>query len=232
MKRTRSALLCSCLLSAIAACDGGSRGSGITTAQGNVESVQTALRGSAGGPARTALARLRSLLAVAAPAYAQNALEGIRVSIEGTPLAAQTDADGVFTLRGNFEGVMVIRFQRDGDAASAAVTVNAPAGGTLTLNDVRLDERSGLASARSQGVLFEGLVADASCADAAVRLVSPHRSRTDTDVYTVRLDTSTLHDPQGAPVACESLVEGDRLRLDGTVNDDGSFGHADILRER
>jgi hypothetical protein len=97
---------------------------------------------------------------------------------------------------------------------------------------VRLDERNGEATARSLDVVFDGLVADTRCATGDVHLVSPHRSPTDTDVYTVRLDTSSLHDPRDAPVACESLVEGDHLRLDGTVNDDGTFGHADIVRER
>src|SRR5256885_328573 len=128
MKRTRSALLCACLLSAIAACDGGSRGSGITTAQGNVQSVQTALRRSDGPPARTALARLRALLPIAATAHAQAELEGIRVFVEGTSLADETDANGFFVLRGDFEGFVTIRFQRTADGASAAIAVNAPAG--------------------------------------------------------------------------------------------------------
>jgi hypothetical protein len=231
MKRISGVLLSACLLSAVAGCDGGSRGSGITTAQGNVDSVQTARRGADGARARTMLARLRAFLSIAPLAHAQGTLEGIRVLVEGTPFATETDTDGLFALRGDFEGLVVIRFQ-GGDGGTAAMTVNAPRGGTLTLNDVGLDERSGQASARSQGVAFEGLVADTSCANAVVRLVSLNRGPTDTDVYTVRLDTSTLHDPGGAPVACESLVEGDRLRLDGTVDDDGSFGHADIVLER
>jgi hypothetical protein len=232
MKRTRSALLCGCLLSAIAACDGGSRGSGITTAQGNVQSVQTALRRSDGPPARTALARLRALLPIAATAHAQAELEGIRVFVEGTSLADETDANGFFVLRGDFEGFVTIRFQRTADGASAGIAVNAPAGGTLTLNDVRIDERSGEATAPTQSVVFEGLVSDASCSTQTLHMVSRHRSPTDTDVYTIRLGTSSLHDVQGETVPCEALVEGDLLRLQGTVNDDGTFGNADIVVER
>jgi len=232
MNRTWSALLSGCLVLLMAGCDGGSRGSGITTAQGNVDSVQTAQRGGGSAAKPTALARLRALLPVFATAHAQAGVEGIRVFVEGTSVADETDADGSFVLRGEFDGVVVIRFQRAADAPSAAIAVNAPAGGTLTLNDVRIDERSGEATAQTQGVVFDGLVSDASCSTQTVHMVSRHRSPTDTDVYTVRLATSSLHDVQGEPVPCEALVEGDLLRLQGTVNDDGTFGNADIVLER
>jgi hypothetical protein len=232
MNRTWSALLSGCLVLLMAGCDGGSRGSGITTAQGNVESVQAARRGGGSAAKRTALARLRAPLPVFATAHAQADVEGIRVFVEGTSVADETDADGSFVLRGEFDGIVTIRFQRAADAASAAIAVNAPAGGTLTLNDVRIDERSGEATAQTQSVGFDGLVSDASCSTQTVYMVSRQRSPTDTDVYTVRLDTSSLHDARGTAVPCESLVEGDLLRLQGTVNDDGTFGNADIVRER
>src|SRR5437879_5233418 len=118
MNRTRAAVLLSFFV-ALGACDGGSRGSGITTAEGNVESVETALRRSPRGGARAVLARLGRLLADAGSARAQAALEG-----------------------------------------------------------------------------------------------------------------SSLHDASGAAVACETLREGDALRLVGAVDADGTFGEADLTVER
>ena len=224
MNRTPMALLCALALT-LASCDGGSRGSGITTAQGNVDSVGTALRGK---PAPSLLARLRSILTLEPNAHAQSALGGIHVTVEGTSIEDETDADGGFTLRGNFEGYVVIRFERMVGGPAARITLNAPAAGTLTLKDVRLDEQSGEASARELDVAFEGLVASADCAGNVLHLVSRHRSPTDTDVYTVRLDTSSLHDAAGSPVSCNELREGDTAVLRGTVNSDGTFGQADI----
>ena len=224
MNRIRMALLFALALG-LASCDGGSRGSGISTAQGNVDGVTTALRGT---PAPTLLARLRSALTFARSAQAQSALGGIHVAVEGTSIEDETDTDGVFTLRGNFEGYVVIRFQRTVGGPAARITLNVPAAGTLTLNDVRLDEQSGEASARQLDVAFEGLVAGVDCAGNTLRLVSRHRSPTDTDVYTVRLDTSSLHDKAGTPVSCDALRAADAAVLHGTVNPDGTFGQADI----
>jgi hypothetical protein len=224
MNRIRMALLFALAL-ALASCDGGSRGSGITTAQGNVDSVMTALRGTS---APTLLARLRSALTFERTAHAQSALGGIHVMIEGTTIEDETDAQGLFTLRGNFEGDVVIRFEHMAGGPAARITLNVPAAGTLTLNDVRLDEQSGQATARQLDVAFEGLVAGSDCAGNTLRLVSRHRGPTDTDVYTIRLDTSSLHDKAGAPVSCDALRDGDTAVLHGTVNPDGTFGQADI----
>ena len=228
MKWIRSAALLSLVL-ALGACDGGSRGSGITTAQGNVASVETALRYSP--RRRTELAWLTRLFAAEGTAGADGMLEGIRVSIEGSSIADDTDANGFFSLRGHFEGYVVIRFERATGEASARVTVNVPAAGTLTLNDVTLDERNGEATAQSTSVAFHGLVASADCPGEILRLVSSERSPTDTDVYVVRLDTSSLHDANGMPVACEQLTVGEAVQLAGSVNADGTFGNCDIVVE-
>jgi hypothetical protein len=229
MKRIRSAALLSLVL-ALGACDGGSRGSGITTeAQGNVASVEAAL----GRPLkpRSKLAWLTRPLTADGTARADVAVEGIHVSIEGSSIADDTDANGFFSLRGNFEGHVVIRFERMTDGASARMEVNVPAAGTLTLNDVTLDERSAKATAQSTNVAFHGLVASADCLSEILRLVSSERSPTDTDVYVVLLDTSSLHDANGMPVACDQLTVGEAVQLAGIVNPDGTFGDCDIVVE-
>jgi hypothetical protein len=117
------------------------------------------------------------------------------------------------------------------DGASARMEVNVPAAGTLTLNDVTLDERSGKATAQSTNVAFHGLVASADCLSEVLRLVSSERSPTDTDVYVVLLDTSSLHDANGMPVACDQLTVGEAVQLAGIVNPDGTFGDCDIVVE-
>jgi hypothetical protein len=58
--------------------------------------------------------------------------------------------------------------------------------------------------------------------------VSSAQSSIDSDVYVVDLDTSSLHDANGMPVACEQLTVGEAVRLAGSVNVDGTFGNADI----
>jgi hypothetical protein len=228
MKRIPSAALVLLVL-ALGACDGGSRGSGITTVEGNVGSVEAALGHSL--TRRSELAWLTRLLTAEGTAAAQGALEGIQVSIEGSSIADETNANGSFSLRGHFEGEVVIRFERTTDGASARMEVNVPAAGTLTLNDVTLDERSGKATAQSTSVAFHGLVASADCPGEILRLVSSERSATDTDVYVVRLDTSSLHDASGMPVACDQLTVGEAVELAGSVNADGTFGHCDIVVE-
>ncbi len=228
MKRIRSAALLSLVL-ALGACDGGSRGSGITTVEGNVQSVQAVLRHVP--RRRSELAWLTRLLAAEGTAAAQGALEGINVSIEGSSIADETDANGSFSLRGHFESYVVVRFERTTDGASARMTVNVPAAGTLTLNDVTLDDRSGQATAQSTDVAFEGILTTADCPGEILDMVSSQRSPGDTDVYVVRLDTSSLHQPNGTPVACQDLTMGQALQVAGIVNPDGTFGNCDIVVE-
>jgi len=215
------------LFLALASCasEGGSRGSGISTAVlGNVASVQSA---AAAAPA----ARLGAALTLAAPAYAQGAVEGIRVTVEGTAAEAETDENGRFSLTGDFEGRLILVFQLADDAAAATVPINVPAAGTLTLNNVIVDTRTGEASAERQDVSFEGIVTSANCQNLTLAMMSVQQSPTDVDLYSVQLDTSTVEDAQGNVLRCEDLYGGARALLQGTVNTDGSFGHATIQLE-
>jgi hypothetical protein len=197
MTRNRILLVLPLVL-ALAACDGGARGSGITTAEGNLESTQTALR-------------------------------GIHVGVEGSTVTDDTDDAGSFSLRGTFEGDVVIRFERQ-DGSFARMPVNAPAGGVLTLEDVHVDTTSGVATAATQSVVFDALVVGTDCGAPSLDLVSRHRKATDTDVYAVRLENSTIREGDGSPLSCPDLREGDAVDVRGTVNDDGTFGHAEIVR--
>jgi hypothetical protein len=227
MQWNRGLLLPSILLLGCCSCamDGGSRGSGISTAQGNVDSVQmAALLKPRPSRAETLLAALRHSLWIESAASARTELEGIVVTVEGTNATGETDANGVFSIRGNFEGQLSLLFQRADDGLSARIGVNLPAGGTLTLNDVRIDNPNGQAVAQSQGVDFEGLITRLDCAAETATLVSSRRSPTDTDTYTMRLNTSSIEDTRGDSIGCQSLQEGEPVRVTGSVNEDGTFG--------
>ena len=76
-----------------------------------------------------------------------------------------------------------------------------------------------------------GLVVDADCPGSRLQLVSRHRGPTDTDVYEIRLEDSSIRDANGLPLTCQDLRGGDGVRLQGSINDDETFGHADIVRE-
>ena len=147
------------LLLAAAACgsDGGSSGTGITTATGNVASVMLSQPSGAPGMGRQAT---RTAAAVD--------LAGIDVSIEGTSAADRTDAAGQFVLRGNFDGDVTLRFQRAQDRIDASLATNIPAGGTLNLHDVQIDNQTATATASSATVEFDGLISEIDCAAATI----------------------------------------------------------------
>jgi hypothetical protein len=224
----KRALLLPCILMlgcSSCAMDGGSRGSGISTTQGNVDSVEmAAMLTPHRGSAETLLAALRRSLWMESVASARTEFEGIVVTVEGTSATGETDANGVFSIRGDFEGQLSLLFQRADDGLSARIAVNIPAGGTLTLNNVRIDNPSGQAMAESQAVDFEGLITQIDCSGDTLTMVSTQRSPTDTDTYTVRPNTSSLEDARGDPIDCQSLQDGQQVHVTGSVNEDGTIG--------
>jgi hypothetical protein len=211
------------------AIDGGSRGSGITTAQGNVDSVQTAALRQP--PSGTRIARFARSLRIEPAAFADTGLEGIMVAVEGTSAIGTTDANGFFSIRGRFEGDVSILFQRAEDGLAARIMVDIPAGGTLTLDNVHIDNPSGRATPMTQGVDFEGLITQSDCTGETLTLVSSQRGPTDTDTYTVRLGTSSLRDHNGNAIGCQELQMGGRVHVTGSVNGDGTFGQAAVQEE-
>ena len=184
------------------AADGGSRGSGISTSlQGNI--------------------------AAGSPAIAVNPLEGIHVTVEETGTSADTDSSGHFALTGSFRGRLTVLFELPVSAASARMTVNLPAGGALTLNDVRLNTESGHANADTQDIYCEGVVADTDCTGMTLTMMSIESPGAySLDSYVIRLDSSTLLDASGHALSCTELRYGDELTVDGVVNADGTFGYA------
>lgn len=233
MKWGWSALLPLVLALGSCSLDGGSRGSGISTAvDGNVASVDAV---ASSLPlvieTRSQFTRVRDFLAIEAIARARTAVEGIHVLIEGTDAQRETDANGRFSIRGNFEGAVNLVFQLPNGGGTARLAINAPAAGRLTLDDIHVNSATGAASAATQHVLFDGIVTHVDCQGQILTLVSIAQSPTDTDRYMVRLDTSSVRDAHGNRLTCSDLQTGARAMIQGVVNADGTFGDAAIQLE-
>lgn len=204
---------------ALAACDGGSSGTGITTAQGNVASADTALRGTPRPGRPTMLARLRDALQWPREARARGPLEDIRVTIEGTRHSVTTDPQGHFGLSGHFAGPVGMVFELP-DGGSARLVITVPRGGALTLSNVHIDGRTGAATVDDQRVRFDGLVSSTDCGQHKATVVS-RRSPEDGNHYTVHFAAATVHDRSGAAVGCADLAPGEPVDVDGHVRREG-----------
>src|SRR6185369_14290696 len=159
MIRTRIVPLVFLLAVAGCAADGGQRGSGITSAEGNIVSID----GDTG------------------------AIAGIHVTVADGAIATDTDAQGRFSLRGQYEGPTTLLFERANDHVAAHLDVNAPAGGTLNMPNIRIVRASGEARPDAVQVMFEGRVVGVDCAAGRVVLASTERDPNETDTYTVVL---------------------------------------------
>jgi hypothetical protein len=204
---SRSRIVGVLLLLAWAGCaaDGGQRGTGISNFEGNVIAIQ-------GGAAPT------------------TALGGIVVTVEGTDLRTETDAEGQFTLRGAFAGETALRFERQPEGVTARVSVNAPAGGTTTLRDVTLQSTTGEASPAAIYVDFEGKIVGLDCVADRITCVSAARTADDDDKYVIVLTDSSLQDEKGRTLTCADFELGDRMRVDGAYATDGTIGQAKLTR--
>jgi len=204
-------VLCGC-----SASDGGSSGTGLTSVTGNVVNAQTSSLRSA--RPLTWLARLRSLLAVGGTAIAQNPVENIRVSIEGTNIAGSTDANGFFVLEGDFAGPIGMRLERPDDRISVRLVIVVPNGGALTLSNIRINGTQ--VGVDSERVTYDGVVVSTNCAGDLADTVSS-RTPDDGNVYRVHLSEASLQDVTGAPIPCSNLRGSQIVRVDGSIRPDG-----------
>jgi hypothetical protein len=184
--------------------DGGSRGTGISAlVAGNVTAVQNA----------------------------NPSIAGITVTLAPGGGSATTSSSGTFNLRGPFYGRITVNFTRPSDAVSANTSVNLPAGGTLTLNNIQIDNAQGTATAESEDVSFNSKIVAVDCPGQTLTLLSNPNPPDDTDTYTLRLDTSTVRDQEGNTLSCNQLSTGESAQVQGMVNPDGTFGQALVTIE-
>ena len=234
MSRKPAALLA--VILALGGCaEGGSRGSGISTAVlGNVVRVQTAAwPDPSSGEVPRMVAQLRAFFAsqVESVERARADLEGITVAVEGAGIHGETDANGDFSVAGNFEGMISLVFELPNGGGQARIALNVPAAGTLTLNNVVIDTEAEQALAETQDVDFDAIITGIDCQALILTLVSSQEVSGDDDNYTLRLDTSSVRDSSGTPVPCGNLRSGDRASVRGLVEPDGTFGHATVVLE-
>ncbi|MBV8136033.1 MAG: hypothetical protein JO121_10440 [Deltaproteobacteria bacterium] len=189
------------------AIDGGSRGTGITsTLQGSVASVTTASNPEA-------------------------SVEGLSVVVQHHGAHALTNSAGAFVVQGSFDGNVTVLFRRQTDKVHARYSIYLPSGGTMTLNGVRIDNTSATATVDSANIDFVGQITQIDCVGQTLTMLAAKRPPGDTDTYTVLLNTSSLVDSQRNPVGCSQLRNGQFAHVQGTVNDDDSFGNAVIVIE-
>jgi len=179
--------------------DGGVSGTGISALTGNVAAI-------AGDPGEVG---------------------GIVVRVDGADLAAITEADGSFTLRGEIEGALTLVFERPDAGLSVRVQVQVPAGGTLELADVVLDAGSGEARPARRFVEFRARVDAVDCRAPALFVVS--RFAAERSVFAVALERTELRDASGAAARCEDLTPGRAVDVAGLVQDDGRIADGTVV---
>jgi len=187
------------------AIDGGSRGTGITsTLQGIVASVQT-------------------------ESNRESSVEGLSVVVQHHRARAMTNSGGAFVLQGSFDGHVTAIFRRSTDKVRARLPIYLPSGGTMTLNGVHIDNATATATVDSATIDFVGQIIQLDCLGQTLTMLPAKRPPGDTDTYTVLLNTSSLVDSMGNPVACSQLGNGEFAHIQGRVNDDNTFGDAVIV---
>ena len=188
------------------AIDGGSRGTGITaTVQGTVQTAQ-------------------------GPSGQGSSVDGIRASIQGHQAKSVTDSSGVFQVQGQFSGHLNVLFRRKSDGLRASLPIYLPSAGTLTLNGVGI-EASGTVTVASAGVDFLGVITEADCAGQRLTMLSAKRPAGNMDQYVIDLSNSSIVDSQGNPVSCSALQDGQTAHVQGTVENNATFGNATIVIE-
>jgi hypothetical protein len=187
------------------AIDGGSRGTGITsTLQGFVASVQTA-------------------------SNPESSVGSLSVVVQHHSAHAITNSGGEFVLQGSFDGHLTALFRRSTDKVRARLPIYLPSGGTMTLNGVHIDSTTATATVDSATIDFVGQITQIDCVGETLTMLPAKRPPGDIDTYTVLLNTSSLVDSLGNPVACSQLSNGEFAHIQGTVNDDNTFGDALIV---
>lgn len=218
------------LATALCACggiDGGSSGTGITTAEGNVVNVVA----SAAAHAAAVESMAGAAMAQSPAAAGTGDLAGIDVAVEGTSLDATTDGSGAFSLRGPLPGVFTLVFSRPGGETLGRITVTIPGGGTLNLHDVSLDVATQSATAVRQDAVFQCTIAGADCPGGTmsfVNLGAPYEQ----GEYVLALAGSSLENADGSPLACQDLVAGHDASVQGQAFPDLTFGDAVVTVEK
>lgn len=148
------------------------------------------------------------------------ALAPVTVSIDEAPgIATTTDADGNFSLDGDFAGELTVRF-RSGDVEGTQ-RVDVPTGALVVLADVvlapgRVDAEAG----RQIGFLAHVVGTDCAAGELIVE-----DERAEPRQFLVRLvdDTRLVH-RDGSAAGCGDVALGSRVAIDGVFTPDAGTG--------
>ena len=99
----------------------------------------------------------------------------------------------------------------------------------MTLNGVHIDSTTATATVDSASIDFVGQITQIDCVGQSLTMLPAKRPPGDTDTYMVLLNTSSLVDSLGNPVACSQLSNGEFAHIQGIVNEDNTFGDAVIV---
>src|SRR5262249_60047108 len=102
-------------------------------------------------------------------------------------------------LQGSFDGHVTAIFRRSTDKVRASLPIYLPSGGTMTLNGVHIDTVTATATVDSATIDFAGQIIKIDCGGETLTMLPAKRPPSDTDTYTVLLNTSSLVDSVGNP---------------------------------
>ncbi|MGH7899846.1 MAG: hypothetical protein ACREQQ_17960 [Candidatus Binatia bacterium] len=204
----------------------------LSIVNGNVAYLRSAavVPGSTRTLAPSLFASVGAFFRLTSIAHAGGGLAGILVTAQGSGDGTETDPDGFFSLDGAFSGPLAIRFERAEDGIGSIMEVSVPKGGSLFLHDVALDGSTGVASAETQDIAFDGVVTGKSCRERRLRTASRFEERGST--FTIDLATSVLRDSSGTRIGCLELDDGDAVRVTGAVQPGGIIGDGDVVVEQ
>lgn len=201
---------------------GGVSGTGISSTN-LVEQVPTVVRGNVVAPGSDLavpwlLSGVWRTIRPVTPAFAAAGVDGILVRILDTGFSTETFGGGFFEISGEIPERITVVFE-DESGMIASVSTIAPAGGSVTLQDVVLD-RNAMEVTRS--VSFDAIVERANC----LFDVAWVRSAKDPDgsTYLVQVRPASVQTPGGEELTCFELDRGSPVAVDGSVLPDGSVG--------
>ena len=199
--------LLAALLAACASSEGGVVGSGISAVTGNVV-----------------------LVADSAGSSSQNGLPfALQVALDGAPnVVTTTDADGNFSLSGDFAGPITLRFADSRSAAELGqFALEVPVGSTTVLENIEIRPDNPAPTRVTPEVVKQfdtfGRIQTADCgADGSGELLIVDESgAAPTRQFLVRVLTDTeIARADGAPLDCSDLARGDRVGVDGVLRGD------------
>lgn len=146
------------------------------------------------------------------PLAGLTSVDGIDVSIVELPdVATTTDAEGNFSLDGDFDGALTLRFRTPDIEVDQLVEV--PSGGIVVLSDIELN-RDGVIAEAGQQLGLVGRVRSTDCAGSFLQ-VEDRRDRR----FDIMLVDETRFIRGDATISCDEIRNRDDVSIEGLQDD-------------